>query len=67
MKEGNETKQDAHTFSGWARRLLETSAHVPLEALGFLGSPHRYRRRAPPAGAAARRLPEISSVRTRRP
>jgi hypothetical protein len=51
MKEGNETKQDTQTFSGWARRLLETSAHVPLEALGFLGSPHRYRRRAPPAGA----------------
>jgi hypothetical protein len=40
MKEGNETKQDAQTFSGWAGRLLEASARVPLEALGFLSSPH---------------------------
>jgi magnesium transporter len=51
MKQGNEAKRDTQTFSGWARHLLETSAQVPLEALGFLGSPHRYRRRAPPAGA----------------
>jgi magnesium transporter len=33
------------------RSLVGESPDLPVEALGFLGSPHRWRRRAPPAGA----------------
>jgi len=37
----------------WGRRLALRSARLPLEALRFLGAPHRRRRVAPPPGTPA--------------
>ncbi len=53
MTQSTHRKQrELESIVDWGRRLVASSAEIPREALAFLGTPTRTRRRGPPMGSA---------------